>query len=424
MARRCYRLRVRQTNGNPYFAKILCASVFAQAIKERDAHITFEEVQAAFNRKALVSNSPSFQHLWQDGIHKPILEREPDVLRRTRVLMCVARTLRRDQEVTVHNVFGNRGTSAVTEAEIGAVLHEFTRRNVMKDDAGVFSLRLPLFQEWLKEIGIARLAHDAVTEELAKGVQAEEDLAYVRPTEVSELTSRWPTYQGRQIGSDDLRAWLEQVDTYRQQRLLFKIASKLTFYSESRIRELLRIASDIIKTLLPMPIIRHRGNRRDDLVLLYVDGEGKSGSFYASRFADENSIYPRSITSTQGFTKLMAARLEQKIATNGVVVIDDIVASGMSLSVNLKAFIDENGSALRQLDVPFIVFVITSTASGDEVVRSTLDCYGWLKWDLRVGILPGRFSLRIRRDIRHLGRRVRERTGESVGDRPRFQDLP
>lgn len=116
-----------------------------------------------------------------------------------------------------------------------------------------------------------------------------------------------------------------------------------------------------------------------------MDGEGKSGNFYASRFADENFVYSRSITSTRGFTKLIAARREQKTATKGIVVIDDIIASGMSLSANLKAFVDENEAALREMEVPFIVFAITSTASGDEVVRSTLDGYSWLKWDLRVG---------------------------------------
>ena len=332
----------RQTNGNPYFAKILCASVFAEAVKGRDADITFEEVAHAFDRNALTSDSPSFQHLWQDGIHKPIADREPDILRRSRVLVCVARTLRRGQDVTVLNVFGNRGMTTVTETEIGAVLHEFTRRNVMRDEAGVFAIRIPLFREWLKEVGIARLAHDVVTEELARSVQEEEDLAYVRPTEVADLTSRWPTYQGRQIGTDDVRAWLEQVDGYRQQRLLFKLLGHVTFYSEARVRELLRVAHELIRTTLPRPIIRNRGNKRDDLMLVYVDGEGKSGSSHASRFADENHIVPKSITSTKGFAKLMALRAEGRLQTNGIAVIDDIIASGRSLSGNLQVFVDDN----------------------------------------------------------------------------------
>ena len=46
---------------------------------------------------------------------------------------------------------------------------------------------------------------------------------------------------------------------------------------------------------------------------------------------------------------------------------------------------DTNEASLRELDVPLIVFAITSTSSGDEVVRSTLARYDWLRWDLRVG---------------------------------------
>ncbi|MBB2962553.1 ATP-binding protein [Methylobacterium sp. R2-1] len=372
-------------NGNPYFAKLICASIFSRAIAERDSDITFDEVRAAYDREIIASDTPFFQHLWQDGVHKPIAEREPDVLRRTRALVAIGRVLRRDEKITIDSVWRNRYSVAISEAEVSGVLLEFTRRNILIENAGVFTFRLPVFEDWLREVGVARLAHDVISEEIARSVQAEEDAAFVTSKEITALTENWPTYQGKKVGSEEVRTWIEQVETQRDQRLLFKLLANITFYSEIQVRELLRTAHSVIRKALPPPVYRARGNRRDDLVVLYVDGEGKSGQFYASRFADENSISPKSISSTRGFAALMTSRSKDGKSTHGIALIDDIIASGRSFSRNITNFIESNQELLREIKVPVIAFALTSTAQGDGFVRDSLSKYDWLDWDLRVG---------------------------------------
>ena len=73
------------TNGNPYFAKLLCGSIFDKAVRDRDADITAREVNVAVEAAITGLGANYFVHLWQDGISRPEAEREPIVLRRLRV---------------------------------------------------------------------------------------------------------------------------------------------------------------------------------------------------------------------------------------------------------------------------------------------------------------------------------------------------
>src|SRR6266550_3198791 len=73
------------TNGNPYFAKVVCAHVYTKAVQERDSDITAEEVRSAITSGVSELGANSFAHLWEDGIFRVDEERDPDILRRSRV---------------------------------------------------------------------------------------------------------------------------------------------------------------------------------------------------------------------------------------------------------------------------------------------------------------------------------------------------
>ncbi|RVK52861.1 hypothetical protein CN155_21370 [Sinorhizobium meliloti] len=89
------------TNGNPYFAKIVCSSVFQNSVREHDADITLQEVRDSLASNIQAFDVNSFAHLWMDGIHKPPAEREPDVLRRSRTLVALGRAVRRGGNVNL-----------------------------------------------------------------------------------------------------------------------------------------------------------------------------------------------------------------------------------------------------------------------------------------------------------------------------------
>ena len=222
------------TRGNPYFAKIVCAEVFRSAVAERDADITAIEVRRATELAISRMGANSFAHLWQDGIPKSVGDREPDILRRMRVLVAIARCLRRGLPATATNIAGNRSSPSLPEAEIPAVLNDFQRREVLHEMERHFVFNLPIFRMWLVDVGVSQLISDALNEELANLALAEENAAIVQSQEVVNLADCWPTYRGRHIGTDEIRAWYQQVESPRDQRLLFELLKRTQVFSETR----------------------------------------------------------------------------------------------------------------------------------------------------------------------------------------------
>jgi hypothetical protein len=268
------------TNGNPYFAKIVCAGVFCAAVAQRDADVTAIEVKHAIESQVSELGANSFAHLWQDGVPKAVDEREPDIFRRMRVLVAFARCLRRRLPSTASNIADHRTSVSLYEAEITAVLSDFVRRQVLYEDGREYKFSLPIFRLWLVDVGVGQLVADALNEELANVALAQENAALIRSEEVVALSRNWPTYRGRSIGTDEIRAWYQQVDSYRDQRILFELLKRTRFFSETHVRERLKGAHALIRASLPEFVQRRRRDRRKDVLLTYVDGEGKSGAGY------------------------------------------------------------------------------------------------------------------------------------------------
>lgn len=358
------------SNGNPYFAKIVCAAVVESAVAARDTDITADEVRMA--TEAAISNlgSNSFAHLWQDGVPRPVSDREPDILRRTRVLVAAARCQRESIPLNVENVQSKKAAS-LTDLEVSSVLNDFVKRGVLSESAGTYRYVLPIFSRWLADVGAQQLIADNLSEELANSAIAEENKALIKSEEVVALAKRWPTFRGRQIGTDEIRSWYQQVVSLKDQRVLFTLLERTKVFSEVLVRERLRAAFEMIRPELQVPILRARNERRVDIVVTYVDGEGKSGSNYASVFAEESNISSKNIISQVDFR----ARFEEFIQKGGkpqaLVIIDDLAGTGSSLSDNVSHFIDENHAVLS--DIKVRVITIASTAAAKTVLENRFD---------------------------------------------------
>jgi hypothetical protein len=372
------------TNGNPYFAKAVCANVFSCAVRERDADVAANEVQRAVSSETASFDTNHFAHLWQDGIFRSGPDREPYILQRCRVLVAIARTLRRGDAVTLEHLVSNKHSSRLSAPDISAVLNDFMRREILSESEGFYKFVLPVFGLWLKDVGVRRLVSDTLAQELAEAAQIEEDRSYVQSDEVTQLTAEWPTYRGRKIGTDDVRSWFEQVALHKEQRLLFKVLRNLQVFSEIAIREKLKVAHSFIRTKLPEFVIKKRSDRRTDVVVTYVDGEGKSGQFYASRYAEENQLSVRSILSPHKFSSAFEAHRSKYGSVAALLIVDDIVATGDSLAGKLTSFTRENESALRDAALRVTAIALTATADGEARVRDALQEFDWLDFDLRI----------------------------------------
>jgi hypothetical protein len=156
------------TNGNPYFAKSVCSNVYAKCLSEKDAEVTDTEVKQAIQSEVSSLDTNSFAHLWQDGIYRAGPEREPLILQRCRVLVAIARTMRRGEPIILQNLIANKHSAQLTSAEISAVLNDFIKREILVERGGEYTFTLPLFALWLRDVGITRLVSDTLAQDLAE----------------------------------------------------------------------------------------------------------------------------------------------------------------------------------------------------------------------------------------------------------------
>jgi hypothetical protein len=91
----------------------------------------------------------------------------PDILRRMRVLVAIARCLRRGLPTTASQIALNRSSVTLLEAEIRAVLNDFQRREVLHEQNGLYTFELPVFRTWLVDVGVGQLISDKLNEDLA-----------------------------------------------------------------------------------------------------------------------------------------------------------------------------------------------------------------------------------------------------------------
>lgn len=359
------------TNGNPYFAKLICASVLRHSVQQRDADITSDEVLNVSEQETSLLGSNYFVHLWQDGIPKPVAQREPEILLRARVLVAIARSLRRNSVPTLSDIAANRGTINVSEGEIGSVLSDFVRREVLYEKGDGYEFALPLFKNWLEDVGFGQLAADSLSADLAYAVLTEEQSASVRASEIVDLVKSWPTYRGRHVTSEDVRVWLKQVDSVKDQRILFEIIKRVRFFSETRIREHLNSAFSFLVPVLAEYIYRRPSDRRGDVIITYVDGEGKSGSTYATLFAEENKISVKGIYPPGEFSHRFNSYLGSGGQPSVIVILDDIAATGTSLAKNVAMFLSRNEEVLNRAGVPIRVISVLATADAQRgILRS------------------------------------------------------
>jgi hypothetical protein len=289
------------------------------------------------------------------------------------VLVAIARTLRQGQEFTARSIDDNRGSVGLPNSDVIPILHDFCRRDILREKDGSYEFVLPLFQAWLVERGITKLIADTLGDEMADAMQQAEDDTYVTSPEISELVETWSLYRGHRITTEDVRCWIGRRASFRDQRLLFKVLKNLRFLSEEEVREKLRLAHSIVKTHTTAFTPENRSQRRFDIMVTYVDGPGKSGSRYADRYAEENLISTTCVVDPNAFMERVSEHEEKRgITVNGVIIVDDIAATGRAMAENVARFIKVNAQFLQDRNITVVVITLLSTREADEQIRAAI----------------------------------------------------
>ena len=136
---------------------------------------------------------------------------------------------------------------------------------------------------------------------------------------------------------------------------------------------------------LPVFVRQSRTTYRTDLVVCYVDGQGKSGQYYASRFAEENGIAAKCVSAADQFADVVA-QLEKQDNNRvvAVAIIDDIVATGDTLSKKVADFISLHRAVLQSRGAFVGVIALLGTIAGEEAVRRRIAQLRGVEVELRI----------------------------------------
>ena len=359
------------TDGHPYFTKALCIALYEQAVKHMDAEVSLAEVGKAAQRMIDGLDTNAFAHYWRDGIRGDSNDVEIVSLNRCRLLVAWARATRAGLPATHENISRNLYSNLLPAGEVLPLLDDFCRRNVLRQQVDAYYPTVSLFADWLREGGFSRLVSDQLGDELAAAKQAREDEAYVHAQEIATLVEGWDLYQGRQITSDDVRAWIEQVDSNVEKRILFKILQNVRFLKEPEIREKFDHAHRRIRSKLPAFVKRSRAQRRDDIFVTYGDEPGKSGAHYASLYAAVNEVASANVVApSEVASTVEAVEAGRRI---GIVLVDDMLGTGNNMVERLSALNAAFREAGIGTEIPLSVVVLCGTSKGEASVRALLE---------------------------------------------------
>lgn len=374
------------TNGHPYYTKLICSDIYAEAIHARDSDITLNDVQASVKRLASELDTNSFSHFWKDGIQSGREEEKESIsLKRCKVLLTVCDILRKKGSALKEELFSPEHNFGIDTDTIQIVLDDLERRSILFQRSGTIEFCLPFFRTWMIEEGYRCLIPDMLSDEfLAISKKAEEELR-ISSREIVELAKKIPVYKGRKISDEEIRAWIDQEESLEDRRLLFKILSNVSVVSHDVMSESLRDAYSKSRQQFPRHVITSKHERRRDIAIVYVDGEGKSGQLLSRRYAEENKLSTQSITKSDNFSSWIKRAEDQlNVTFNGIVIIDDIAVTGKSLSSNLDAFIKSNKIDILNRNIHISSIVLYGTERSAQAIQSIQGTHPDISFDFYI----------------------------------------
>nr|WP_315473031.1 ATP-binding protein [uncultured Undibacterium sp.] len=360
------------TNGHPYYTNLLCSKIIAISIDERDTEIIVSDVRHALNIAVSELDTNSFAHMWKDGINAEREEAEVTELKRLRMLVAIGRAFRKNEH-SAAAIIAHLGGVRLPEHEGMPILEDFVRRDILREHNGELRCTIYLFEKWLTEIGINRLIASTLADDIEIKLQQANDAAYVAAGEVQALSDSWPLYRSQTIGPESIRSWLEQLNSFQEQRLLFKILQNIRFIRPEDIEQKLEIAhSRFVLQRVGALQIEKRTDKRHDVWLTYVGGPGKSGTQYARMYAKANSISTECIMEPASIERKLRTADPDFIKPKAILIIDDVVGSGKTMSDGIVTLAEQCGALLTNLSVPVLAIVMVSTEEGEQKIANTI----------------------------------------------------
>ena len=153
--------------------------------------------------------------------------------------------------------------------------------------------------------------------------------------------------------------------------LLFKILQNVRFVGEAEVREKWSHAHRRIRDKLPPFTRRSLTEQREDILVTYADGPGKSGAYYAGVYAAVNEISTQRVVEPSLVADSIGGVEGESI--RGIVVVDDMLGTGQNLVEKLMERVEDFKTASMGGSIPLLVVVLNGTSEGEARVRAYLE---------------------------------------------------
>lgn len=224
-----------------------------------------------------------------------------------------------------------------------------------------------LFDRWLARYGVSAITTTFTDPDAILHARQRDREEHVAPAEITNLVKRGGIYRGQQITPEHVRAWLNQFDSIRAERLMFRVLEAVRFYDSTRIRAKLREAHGLVRRGLTQRLEPGR-LKRDDIVVSYLGDVGKSGARYARLYADENGIYTEQVVDHNKLADHLA-----RGSVQALVLIDDLLGSGDQASEFLRDLDTKIGGMLENGRTKTVFVALCGFAAAERRVAESIE---------------------------------------------------
>lgn len=408
------------TAGNPYYSKLLCGQVLELAARRRDAYVDTREIDSATELLLRTIDPTSFSHYWEDFLLEQNERRDEITLNRRRCLLALGLAWSSRLAAPADDVVDSAAGIGLDGSSTQRELQELVNRGIIASRNGVLTPRVNLFGRWIADRGQNQIVLTATELEAAQRAIAERESLRITMAEAEEVADRFGVYRGRSLTGERILDYLRQFGGHREQQLVFQLLKSIQFIGPVEEQRLLRDAYEMLQQSLKA--IHGQWNRKQ-IALTYVGPIGKSGLAMARSFVQANS---------SSFRREDIHPPEQlpELASQGVtdiVIIDDFVGSGASLSRDLRELSDRTPTS-----VAVHVFVLAGMSAGLDAVsravtkamgdRAAVHCLSEIHsepgiFDPRAGVYPDvSDAADARAIVEQVGRRLEPRAPLGYGD--------
>jgi hypothetical protein len=322
---------------NPYFATLICISVWQHALRSRDRCVTGRDIDGAVAELAANSSRNSYQHFWSDSPLESDRERDLRETTASYVVLALAK-LQQGSFDFVRRTSVIRDCEGLSPAEAEAYLDELIVREVVEadgHDASQVRFRVPLFAAWLHESGAADIRQ---AQSLKGRIDAASPSNELSAAEVAGVANGL-VYRGRSTTTDDVRAWASQFGALDDQRLMVRLLERLKNRGLFALDEFLNtlknleglVRQDAVRANVAL-VLDSKGVVQNRLVT-HTDEPGKSGSEVLKQYRSANRIHESYCGSPQKVVAYVAGHPGPEYI---VVSVNDFVGSGQSAIEGLE----------------------------------------------------------------------------------------